>query len=616
MAENFDLTNIITPVKVDQLVRLLWETGYNDDETRYLQQGFTHGFDIGYKGPVTRTSTSKNIPLRVGNEVELWNKLIKEVCLKRVAGPFDQIPFDNFIQSPIGLVPKSGNTGKTRLIFHLSFDFGPEENDKSLNAWTPDELCTVKYRDLDHAIASCLSVHEEMQSSKNKQRVKFDEMEEENNQNQQHRGVFLGITDVQSAFRLVPLSILCWKWLIMSARNPITKRFQYFVDKCLQFGASISCAIFQRFSNALCHITKKKVGSDRITNYLDDFLFVAYARYICNQMIQGFLDICTTVGVPIAQEKTEWSSSIIVFLGILLNGIEMTLGIPEEKRQKALYLLRKIMDKRKTTVKELQTLCGYLNFLNKVVYPGRAFLRRMSAKLSKMGIKTQYGERKNRDHAEMCTGMNKKFSLKPHHHLKLDNNFKKDCQIWIKFLDHHDLRQVVSRPMIDLDMFQTSKDILFFTDASAALELGFGCVYGKRWTFGQWEKGFIAKYEPSIEFLELYALCVGIFTWQNLIRNCRIVVHCDNMAVVSMVNNLTSKCPKCMHLIRLITLNGLLHNRRVSVVYIRLADSKLSDALSRLDFIRFRREGPSMNEFPDKIDSQVNSYMSLFINAQ
>ena len=57
----------------------------------------------------------------VGNETEMWNKIMKDVSAKRVAGPFDKIPFTNFIQSPIGLVPKAGN--KTRLIFHLSFNF-------------------------------------------------------------------------------------------------------------------------------------------------------------------------------------------------------------------------------------------------------------------------------------------------------------------------------------------------------------------------------------------------------------------------------------------------------------------------------------------------------------
>ena len=44
---------------------------------------------------------------------------MKEVRLKHFVGPFEEVPYDNFIQSPIGLVPKS-EPGETRLIFHLS----------------------------------------------------------------------------------------------------------------------------------------------------------------------------------------------------------------------------------------------------------------------------------------------------------------------------------------------------------------------------------------------------------------------------------------------------------------------------------------------------------------
>ena len=33
---------------------------------------------------------------------------MKEVQANRVASPYKSIPFDNFIQSPIGLVPKVG----------------------------------------------------------------------------------------------------------------------------------------------------------------------------------------------------------------------------------------------------------------------------------------------------------------------------------------------------------------------------------------------------------------------------------------------------------------------------------------------------------------------------
>ena len=114
------------------------------------------GFDIGYNGPTERKSESANIPLKIGSKEELWNKIMKEVKLKRVAGPFNTVPFDNYIQSPIGLVPKD-NGRQTRLIFHLSYNF---ETDglRSVNSLTPKELCTVKYRDLAHAVSTCLRV--------------------------------------------------------------------------------------------------------------------------------------------------------------------------------------------------------------------------------------------------------------------------------------------------------------------------------------------------------------------------------------------------------------------------------------------------------------------------
>ena len=146
----------MTPINVNVLVPELNESGYDMKEIEYLKQGFSEGFDIGYKGPLNRQSTARNIPLKVGTKTVLWNKLIKEVRLKRVAGPFDKVPFKNFIQSPIGLVPKAGNSGQTRLIFHLSYDFGTEKEQKSLNYHTLKEEFSVRYNDLDDAIAKCL----------------------------------------------------------------------------------------------------------------------------------------------------------------------------------------------------------------------------------------------------------------------------------------------------------------------------------------------------------------------------------------------------------------------------------------------------------------------------
>ena len=45
-ASNLDMENIITPVDVNKLEKLLNETGFNVEKTRYLVEGFREGFSF------------------------------------------------------------------------------------------------------------------------------------------------------------------------------------------------------------------------------------------------------------------------------------------------------------------------------------------------------------------------------------------------------------------------------------------------------------------------------------------------------------------------------------------------------------------------------------------
>ena len=244
-----------------------------------------------------RQSQAKNLTLTVGNQVVLWNKIMKEVKLKRVAGPYDHIPFDNYIQSPIGLVPKAGGD-QTRLIFHLSYDFGSQDQQKSVNYHTPRSLCSVKYCDIDHAVQAMLK----LKLNAEQQQVKQKGSHNKSVRDYKPVVIYIGKTDIKSAFRLAPLKPECWAWTVMKALNPWTKKWQYFIDKCLPFGASISCAIFQRISDALKHIAQVRTRTD-ITNYLDDFLFIALTIMRCNFLLQQFLELCHELGFPIAEDK-------------------------------------------------------------------------------------------------------------------------------------------------------------------------------------------------------------------------------------------------------------------------------------------------------------------------
>ena len=147
--------------------------------------------------------------------------------------------------------------------------------------------------------------------------------------------------------------------------------------------------------------------------------------------------------------------------------------------------------------------------------------------------------------------------------------------------------------MVDLLSCETAEDLFFHMDASKKSSCDIGAVFGCWWLFSHWEEGYIARCDPSIEYLELYGVVVAILTWGHLIQNKRIIIYCDNTAVVSMINNMTSSCQNCMFLLRVLVLNNLINNHRIQVKYVNMKINFLADSLSRLQFTRFWKLAPA-----------------------
>ena len=188
--------------------------------------------------------------------------------------------------------------------------------------------------------------------------------------------------------------------------------------------------------------------------------------------------------------------------------------------------------------------------------------------------------------------------LKSHHHIRLDKEFKEDCRVWESFLSLNNSSSI-SRPFVDvLPSTNNSAELLSFSsDATANKTLGFGSIYNSSWLYGQWELEFMNLNEKyiSIEFLELYALCVGIFTWGHMLQNRRVIVFCDNEAVVAMINSTSSSCKLCMTLIRKLTLKSLTWNVRVFSRHITGKNNFLSDSLSCLKIDLFRKQAKDID---------------------
>ena len=194
--------------------------------------------------------------------------------------------------------------------------------------------------------------------------------------------------------------------------------------------------------------------------------------------------------------------------------------------------------------------------------------------------------------------------MKHYHHVKLDAELILDCEVWLTFLKNAHLRGLC-RPFDDLCCAKDSRTLNFYTDASKAVSKGFGCVFNNQWAFGMWEPGYINDCNPSIEYLELLALCIAIFIWQDEFKNMKVIIFCDNEAVVHMVNNTSAKCRNCMYLIRLLVINNLICNRVILVRHFRSEDI-LADSLSRCDFRRFWANAPrSMEWDPRGLPSEL-----------
>ena len=285
---------------------------------------------------------------------------------------------------------------------------------------------------------------------------------------------------MKSAFRILGMKKSQWKFLVLKAKSPFDDKYYYFVNKCLSFGAAISCTHFQRVSNAMAHIIRYRAGlpKDLPLNYLDDFLFAALEKLMCDNQLQTFLDTCTEIGFPISMDKTVWGTTIIIFLGLMINTLEGIISILVDKIERVILLLRDILSRKKTTVRQLQKLCGHLNFLCCCIVPGRAFTRRLYAYFSS--------------------------SMKPYHHIRVNGEMKGDLDVWLRFLKDP---VIYCRPFIDFSTILSAEMLFWFTDASG--KIGFGGIHDHQWFKGLWPNKLLRQ-EPSIEFLELYAVSVSV----------------------------------------------------------------------------------------------------------
>ena len=105
-------------------------------------------------------------------------------------------------------------------------------------------------------------------------------------------------------------------------------------------------------------------------NYIDDFGGADTPDRAWDAFFQ-LGKIIARCGVDEAVEKAAPPGTVMVFLGLEVNTVKMSIKIPEEKMKLINEELNKCVLVKTATLRQTQVLCGLLNFAASCIWPGR-----------------------------------------------------------------------------------------------------------------------------------------------------------------------------------------------------------------------------------------------------
>ena len=107
------------------------------------------------------------------------------------------------------------------------------------------------------------------------------------------RGCYIAKADIESAFWILPISPLDYHLLGSMIEN------QYFYDKCLPMGCSVSWKLFEEFSCAIQWILTNLFQVETMSHILDDFMFLSHSRATCQSYLDSFMSLASLVSIPV-----------------------------------------------------------------------------------------------------------------------------------------------------------------------------------------------------------------------------------------------------------------------------------------------------------------------------
>ena len=238
----------------------------------------------------------------------------------------------------------------------------------------------------------------------------------------------------------------------------------------------------------------KKFGYPNLLNYIDDLIYIVLPSDL-QASYQCLLHLLQQLGLEISCKKLVAPSMSAICLCILVDSVNRTISIPAEKLNEIVGLCEQWGTKSTCTKNQLQSLLGSLLYITECVRLAHLFLNRMLQVL--------------RDgHAAKYICLTNKF----HRDLNWFNTFLSSYN-GVTFYDNNQLHATIA-----LDAWLSGLGVVYHNMVYAlAIPLGF-CNY-------------------TIVHLEMLNIMVALKVWGQHWSNKCIEIKCDNLAVVSVLQD-------------------------------------------------------------------------------
>jgi hypothetical protein len=478
------------------------------------------GVDIGYRGSRAGHSTkSRTFTGTTDERAAITSDIAAEVGLGHIAGPFTIPPWPHFRTSPLKTVPKKGSASKYRIIHDLSYPRGGSVNTDVLE-WP----CYLSR--FDHAVRIV---------------------------RQLGRGCFMAKVDIKAAYRCVPVRPADWPLLGMCWEGA------FYFHTTLPFGLKSSCHLWERYATAAQWCLQDCFGVENIEHYVDDSFLAAITCAAADDQLSRVRLGMSTLGMPIAEDKTILPCTRLVYLGITIDSLEMRIELGSDRVAALHLLLGDWLQRTTCSLRQLQSLIGSLSFAATVVRPGRTFLQF----LRDAEVAHYTGPRDDTDS------------------IPLTRDIREDLTWWHQFLTDWNGISLLwdSEWSSDSDILQPHSD---------ASKDGFGAHCGRMWFHGLWspdQQAMAAEgtaHGDSMPWKELYALVLTACTWGHLWQRRRVTFVTDCEPVVFAVSKGATRSRRMMQLLRALHFVAARNSFVYRVLHLPGVDNTLADELSRV----------------------------------